>query len=75
LLPKRAFFRRRTRYAGFSFSIFAVLPASGTFVYHGFGSLSWTDAFMTLAVMLFAPVYHRFLNKMYLDMDNGRQAG
>ena len=28
-------------------------------------------AFLTLAGVLFAPVYHRFLHKLHLDMDKG----
>jgi hypothetical protein len=27
-------------------------------------------AFLTLAGVLFAPIYHRFLHKMHLDMNN-----
>lgn len=29
-------------------------------------------AFLTLAGVLFAPVYHRFLHKFHLDMEKGR---
>jgi hypothetical protein len=107
LLPKRDFYRRQARYTCLSLSILAVSLGLGTAGYHGFGSLSWTDAFLnasmiltgmgpvdrmdteagklfasfyalysgiaflTMAGVLFAPIYHRFLHKMHLDMNNG----
>ena len=105
LLPRRQFFRRMARYAGFALVILAFSLGIGAAGYHAFGGLPWTDAFLnasmiltgmgpvdrmeteagklfasfyalysgiaflTLAGVLFAPVYHRFLHKFHLNME------
>ncbi len=52
LLPRRQFFRRLARYAGFACLILAFSLGMGTAGYHAFGSLAWTDAFLNASMIL-----------------------
>jgi hypothetical protein len=105
LLPRRDFFHRQARYAGFAMLILVFSAGIGTMGYHFLGGLVWLDAFLnasmilsgmgpvdhletdsgklfaafyalfsgisfiTFAGVLFAPVYHRFLHKLHMDIE------